>query len=401
MTTLANLLDKVGDDVRDTTNISQTNLRKVRAINKTLQELSALANFSFAKKSKLFTNIVDGDYTGLSIEDGVGVSDFKDPDDVRLEDNHTREFTLVHPDEFAVFAGSNRLSSGKYTVEELNGSKILRVAKVEGGNMVIDPLDSYNPSIGTWTAGGGTSSIATDTDVKKRGSGSVSFTLSTAGSAFLEKTYSTTQNLTTRVGVSSHRLFLYIPSGLTVSSVDLRWGDSASVYWNAAVTAQYDGSPLVNGWNRLDIPWKEDTTKTGSPDSGEVAYYRLTFAYTASASVANVRIDDMRNILGTPMNLSYFTGKFVKTSASDTDWQLGFSTDTVNTSELLLAPDEFSAALVEGCNWQTLANLKGMDSKEVQIRERRYELLKKELLRRWAIKPKRGMGAIKIQNYYN
>lgn len=400
--TLEQIIDQISDDVRDSTNPTFTNLKKIRAINRILDRLSLKADWKFSKKSKEFIHIEDGEYTGVSIENNLSITDYHSADDVRLLTDHRREFDFIKPDRFAVLAGSGRLGANSYTVETLNDSNILKVAQSTSNKLVIDSMDTFNPTSGTWAADGtAASNIGTDSDVKRVGSGSVKFDLASAQtSGYIEKTFSTTSDFTSYLGLSSFRFFIYIPTGLTLSSITLRWGSSDSAYWSKQVTSRYDGSSFQTGWNRIDIPWENDATESGTPLKSAVDYYRIVLGYTASSDVSDIRIDDFTLIRGTEMIFTYFTNKFVKTSSTDTTWQRLFSTSTIDLNELLLAPDDFVYTLIEGANWRMLAQAKSASNREVIARRDMYLESLRDLIYNHGVKPKREGQTLQLKSYW-
>jgi len=388
---LQRLLELCGDNVRDITNPTQNNLKKVRNVNTILDELSVLADWSFGRRKKLFQYIYDDDYNGYGIENVLNISDYKEPDDIRKVDSHSEEFEYVKPDYLTARVGAGASKPYAYTVEQLDGKNALRlIYDTSATNTLIDSCDLYTTG-GTWS--GTATNIATDATIYKKGSGSVKFDIGT--SSYLEETLTTAVDLTEFLTKSSWRLFVYLPSGSAVTNIELRFGSDSSNYYYVSATTQYDGTDFVNGWNKLNFRWSESISSTGTPDYDSVDYLRLTF--TASSAQTGLRIDDLRIIEGVDMDFYYFSDMFVKVG---TTWQNRFSEDTILQTEALIAPNSFIKALVSGVSFKTMAQLKGADNNEAISLQNEYERDKKQAVIRYSNPKKRPAPKVKIPSYW-
>lgn len=207
--------------------------------------------------------------------------------------------------------------------------KSLRIAYNNQPVTVLNTCDTFD-SNGTWTAGTNVSDVATDNLNFVEGSGSVKFVL--AGDGYIENSTMASVDMTTLQPEGSLYHWVWMPTGSEFNSVTLRWGSSASDYWEATATLAQDGTAFQNGWNLLAFTWP--SSDTGTPDVSDVTYLRVTFDVTAAQNP--VRIDAINSSLGTEFLIGYYskylfrdaiTGAFQETVTSDTNL-LNLDTDS-------------------------------------------------------------------------
>ena len=151
-------------------------------------------------------------------------------------------------------------------------------------------LDDHDAN-GTWTAGGDASAVATDTGTAFEGAGSVRFTITnSAASATLTNSDMAAVDLTDFKNRCRVFFSLDVPvAGLT--AVAIRWGSSASAYWEVTgIATQFHGAGIAGAaWNLFSANWTSAITESGSPDAAAVNYVRVTF--TNGATSANYHLD--------------------------------------------------------------------------------------------------------------
>ncbi len=156
---------------------------------------------------------------------------------------------------------------------------------------------------GTWAVGGTASNLAVNNTNFAQGSGSLQLDVTT-GAAYIENSTMTAVNLSQVVNQSSLFTWVYVPTGATLTSVELRWGSSAADYYARTVTSTQQGTAFVNGWNLCQFQWSGATT-VGSPNSSAINYGRVTLNVTGSMTAC--LINGMDSILGTILNYEYYS----------------------------------------------------------------------------------------------
>ena len=160
---------------------------------------------------------------------------------------------------------------------------------------VLHNCDSITAN-GTWAVGDDAENVTTDTGGFKEGAGSVNFDIDVSDSvnnyASLQNTTMASVDLTEFANDGYIRFWVFIPTILEFTSILVRWGTSATAYWEVSgLNKDVYGQPLHTGWNYLEASWL-DASVTGSPDAAAVDTIYVRFVYTASYSDAtDARID--------------------------------------------------------------------------------------------------------------
>ncbi len=187
---------------------------------------------------------------------------------------------------------------------------------------------------GTWAAGGTAASLAVNNTNFAQGSGSLQFN-TTTGAAYIENSTMTAVDLSTMLNQSSLFVWVYVPTGSNLTSVNLRFGSSSANYYTLTVTQNQQGNAFVNGWNLCQFPWASTST-TGTPNSAAINYARITLNMAANATAC--LINGLDSILGTILQYEYYskylfrdstTGAFQET-VTDTSNLINLDTETYN-----------------------------------------------------------------------
>lgn len=177
---------------------------------------------------------------------------------------------------------------------------------------------------GTWAVGGTASNLAVNNTNFVQGAGSLQFD-ATTGAAYIENSTMSALNLTTQLNQSSFFVWVYVPTGSNLTSVELRWGSSPTAYYAKTVTLNQQGVAFVNGWNLCQFDWATAST-VGSPVVTALDTARITLNLTASATAA--KVNGLDSILGTILSYSYYskylfrnssTGAYQETVLDDAD----------------------------------------------------------------------------------
>lgn len=177
---------------------------------------------------------------------------------------------------------------------------------------------------GTWAAGGTAASLAVNNTNFAQGSGSLQFNVTT-GAAYIENSTMTSLDLSTVVNQSYLFVWVYVPTGATLTSVNLRFGSSAANYYTLTVTQTQQGTAFVSGWNLCQFPWASTST-TGSPNSAAINYARITLNVTGT--MTGCLVNGLNSILGTILSYEYYskylfrnasTGAYQETVLDDSD----------------------------------------------------------------------------------
>lgn len=197
-----------------------------------------------------------------------------------------------------------------------SGIKSIRISAVGTAPTTIDKFTSITDG-GTWAVGDDGTNLTLDQQNFVSNRASLNFDMDgSTTTAYIDKTYEFPTNLSNDEDISSLFLYVYFPDSTQITNVNLRWGDSATVYWDRTVTEAQDGA-FHNGWNLLRFDWN-GATETGSPDSSAIAYIRITITYDGTAET-DIRTDNLVSGRGRIYELEYYS-KFLYTSTAGV-WQ--------------------------------------------------------------------------------
>lgn len=199
----------------------------------------------------------------------------------------------------------------------------------------------HNCDVATeWTAGVGVASLTTDTTNKKEGTASLIFNVS-GTSATLTAALGTALDLSSLGERALVRLFCSFSSITNLTSVTLRWGSDSSNYYQRTITTQADGRPFNTQslFNELELK-KTDATVTGTPVDTAIDYLYVSFAFSASVSYSNFRLDNIVAYKPEVLDYEYYSIYTVKNANGD--WQDGFTVATETAiNEIPLLYDEW------------------------------------------------------------
>ncbi len=233
-------------------------------------------------------------------------------------------WTQAYNQAFDIAKSNVFVSANMFTMNFNTGLKTIRVnAPYLNPPVVVSQADDATNN-GTWTAGGTASNLTTNNTNFVQGAGSLQFDV-TAGAAWVENSTLAGVDLSNVENQASLFESVYIPTGTSLTSVELRWGSSTGDYWSKTVTQNQQGTAFVNGWNLCQNIWSTATT-VGTPDASSVTYVRVTLNVTATMTACLVNGID--SILGSILEYEYYskylfrdasTGAFQETVTDDSN----------------------------------------------------------------------------------
>lgn len=237
------------------------------------------------------------------------------PQDIWLQE-YNQAFDVVKQNIFSM--------QNMFTLNFSTGIKTIRInAPWLNTPVVINQIEGVALN-GTWSTGGTASNLAVNNTNFAQGSGALQFDV-TSGAATLVNTTMAAVDLSDVENQSSLFVWVYVPTGSSLTSVNLKWGSSASNYWSSTVTQNQQGVSFVNGWNLCQFVWSI-ASSSGSPDSSAINYALVTLNVTATMTACLV--NGLDSILGTILNYSYYskylfrdssTGAFQETVTDDSN----------------------------------------------------------------------------------
>lgn len=211
-----------------------------------------------------------------------------------------------------------------FTMNFNTGLKTIKInAPFLNPPIVVNQIEAIATN-GTWAAGGTASNLAVNNTNFVQGAGSLQFDV-TAGSGYLENSTMTSVDLSASLNQSSFFVWVYVPTGTNLTSVNLRIGSSSTDYYSGSVTTNQQGNSFQNGWNLCQFVWSALST-TGTPDSTALNYARITTVMTGTNTA--VKINGLSSILGSILEYEYYskylfrnstTGAFQETVLDDAD----------------------------------------------------------------------------------
>jgi len=211
-----------------------------------------------------------------------------------------------------------------FTMNFDSGIKTIRInAPWLNNPIIVNEIESISDN-GTWAVGGTATNLSVNNTNFAQGSGSLQFDVA-VGTGYIENSDMTAVDLSDVVSQSSMFVWVYVPTGTQLTSVELRWGSGAGAYYAKTVTQTQQGNSFVNGWNLCQFDWATATT-VGAPNSSAINYARVSLAMTGNN--VGVKVNGLNSILGTVLQYSYYskylfrnasTGVFQETVLDDAD----------------------------------------------------------------------------------
>ena len=232
-------------------------------------------------------------------------------------------------------------STNMFTMNFNTGLKTIRInAPFLNAPIILNEIEAIATN-GTWATGGTASGLVVNNQNWVQGAGSLQFN-TTTGAGYLENSTMTPIDLSLVVNQSYLFCWVYVPTGTSLTSVELRWGSDASNYYHETVTQNQQSLAFVNGWNLCQFPWNTAST-TGSPNSAAIDYARITL--NTSAGLTGCLVNGLDSILGTILSYEYYskylfrdaiTGAFQETVTDNSNF-INLDTESFNLMVYLVA----------------------------------------------------------------
>jgi hypothetical protein len=261
------------------------------------------------------------------------IFDYTQPTDVKsnkyvdirriLLNNGAPKFHWFAPERFERLKGSR---NDIFCVENRDTTRVLRISGDGKITTVVDEMDSDD----NWAVHGDATTLVEDSQRFYSGNGSLRFTLPAAGTAGGVTGNITAVDLSAFKNRGSLFLGVYLPAAANVTSVGLRWGSSATDYYEVVATAPSVGS-FQDGFNILRFNWSS-ITPTGSPTDTAIDYFRVNIIYNGTLST-EYGVDFLAAAQGYDHDLIYYSNKYWRTSAGVWIEQSTVASDILNVDD--------------------------------------------------------------------
>lgn len=335
---VANLEQDLEGVLHGTTLNQITNLNGVidRAARKLLldidpQETIRMVPFTTPVFDSVFEYAIAADVKGISIID------------IQPQVNRTGRdvFNQDYVQQFSLAAQQNGQNGNvsQFNIKFNSSLKTIQLNSASAPPAIIMNTASGTTINGTWTAGANASGLVDNNVNWVANGGSLQFNIAAGVDPILSTlTNSTTSSLDLSEQYNQSNLFLWIfmPTGTQFNSVKLRWGSSASDYYEGTATMTQAGTAFQNGWNQVSFVWK-DATITGSPLYTAIDYLQVIVSTDGTAQTA-VLVNNITCQMGQILNYLYYskylfrevaTGAYQE-NVTDTDNLINLDTESYN-----------------------------------------------------------------------
>ena len=260
--------------------------------------------------------------------------------DIRPQVNRTvaDRFLQVYNEPFDAY----KMQAGwqpMFTIQYNTSIKSIRIEKCLPFGVLVNGATSVTGSSGTWSAGGTALNLGQNNLNFVYGGSSLEFNVAAGANpsdAWLEN--STMDAIDLTVQSEQGFLFLYtsLPTPSAVNNITLRWGSSATDYWERTVTQTQFNTAFQQGWNLLQFDW-HGATVVGSPNAASITYLRFNVNYDGGLDFAYY-LNDITCQLGMIYQIEYYskflfrdavTGAFQETVTDDSNI-INLDTDSYN-----------------------------------------------------------------------
>lgn len=235
----------------------------------------------------------------------------------------------------------------------------VKTLRIEAPSLTAPVTISDTSTTTGWTATTGASTITLDTLNNPTGGGDLVFNLlAGSSSGYIENSTLVSVDLSTHANISTLFLWVYLPTGTAVTSINLRLGSSSANYYNYTATLTQQGTAFVNGWNLIAFPWVS-ATKTGTPVTTAITYTRITFAYN-SALQTGVAVCNIASALGYYFQCVYYS-KYLFRDPTTNAFQETLTDATDNNKLINLDTESFNLFFNKAAYF-TAQSLQGSDA---------------------------------------
>lgn len=156
------------------------------------------------------------------------------------------------------------------------------------------------------TATPGVSTLSLDQTNNVAGGGAITFNL-TAGpiTGNLVTSSLNPTDLSALVNIATGFMWVYLPTGSSVSAINVQWGSDTSNYYSSTQTTTQQGTAFINGWNLISLPWVS-AIKVGAPVNTTYEMVRVSFVYDGTLQTG-VKVCNLTFALGYYFDLQYYS----------------------------------------------------------------------------------------------
>jgi len=387
------LLNDALDMVRDSSGGHLTTNNRLRAANRVLDEVAMAFDGEYTSRRKVISYL--NNEPNYHLENNLSILDFKNPDDLRLQDDHNVMAGFVTPKEFAVREGQGD-TTFCYTIETRNGEKILRILYDSGSdNIVITPASDNTEGGATWVGTDDATTPTQDTKISKVYGSSIKFNIDVDASAndYATITLSgfTAVDLSNYENIGKLRNWLFLPVATGIDSCSLRWGQ-VSNYWEVAeAETNALGQSFENGFNRVEFDWANAEIGAGTPNASAVNWIQLVINHSLTADLNGVRVNEFKCFNPIYMDLHYYSDYLAKDSSGN------IIDDIETTTDEILFPVNFRLVLIAGLTYQFFGMIKGWNAQETLYWKGEFDRKMRELRAAYGHTNRRPMPHIKLR----
>lgn len=395
---LSQLLSELPETTRNSTTGALDNTKRTRALNRILQEMQDYGDWEFTKRTNTFF-FIDGvyeysleNYLGATCQDNDGstaILDFKNPYDLRPV--NIADISLEYKEVRDVKA---KIRRNRFNYEYGVENDTISIGFPRAVSAQLHNCDSLTAN-GTWAASSDATNLTIDTVIFAEGAGALNFDTSAGTSLVVTNSTLTSVNLETLKNKSHLTMKVDLPTITNFTSVRLRWGSSASDYYEKTETAPAANQTIVAGRNFFAFRWA-DATETGTPDDTAIDYLQVVITYSGSTTDTDFRIDDIRVGQETEMELEYYSLAMVQDSAGD--YQLEFNADSVTQSDTLLGASKARRTLVSGGTYECFKIIGGKSERDRTDNFKEYQGFLIKLLQRVGHRVRRPSKTLNFPN---
>ncbi len=233
--------------------------------------------------------------------------------------------------QFDLNKGLNASASGAqaFEVQFNSGIKTVRINRTFGPAGTTLSTASQISDNGTWSTFGDASNLTIDNVNYAANPSSLKFDLAASGSfGGLVNSTLTAIDLSTALNQSSNFLYVYLPTASVFTSVVMRFGSSATNYYEITATVSQMNTSFQNGWNLLQFTWSNVTT-SGTPNASAITYIRVGYHYDGTAQAA-VHLNSIVNRMGQILEMVYYSNYMFRTAGGTFQSTISDDSNVIN-----------------------------------------------------------------------
>lgn len=250
--------------------------------------------------------------------------------DIRPQINRSPndKFVQLYNQDFDLYKQSTW--SNSLTIQFNTGVQTIRLnAPALPQGVVLNTANEVDTN-GTWTVTGG-SNLHQNFQTFISAPACLAFDVPSAANpstAYLENSDMEAIDLTDYVNQGAIFFWVYLPVAANFTSINIRWGENSSNYWDRTLTTTSTGGEFVNGWNLMQANWY-GSTETGTPDPEQTTYLRISYTYNGTA-MNGIGLDNIVCKLGQFFEIEYYSKYLFSNAAGAFIERASTPTDTIN-----------------------------------------------------------------------